>query len=315
MENHPITENPIDLLYRIVSAYPGEERQKAKQSLEEYLSNVPMQEGCSLSEQLPGIVSEYLWESVQRYTLSMNCPVAVDTALADYRKLNSTASPCVLLTEKAVEVMEKVKKIESLPGYYKSRDELEQMIRALAGAEQEAVFVRLRHRLEDMLLEVIVPAVLEQEKKPPANLEAQYDLWQDLKLCQRYTVDRFALYFLAIEKEAFRVLLPCCLTHVDGVEQTYRAARIIARLTPQLADGERASLFAILFLWTEERALRHIGTKKADADTVLMQELYLLLLDSLKRGDYRFWENPRFRELSNTLSFHSQNAKEDEQHE
>lgn len=85
--------NPIDLLYRIVSAYPGMEREKAKQSLEEYLSNVPLQEGCSLSEQLPGIVSQYLWESVRPYTLSMNCPVAVDTALADYRKLNSTHPP------------------------------------------------------------------------------------------------------------------------------------------------------------------------------------------------------------------------------
>ena len=28
-------KNPIDLLYRIVSAYPGTEREKAKQSLEE----------------------------------------------------------------------------------------------------------------------------------------------------------------------------------------------------------------------------------------------------------------------------------------
>ena len=91
--------NPIDLLYRIVSAYPGMEREKAKQSLEEYLSNVPLQEGCSLSEQLPGIVSQYLWESVRPYTVSMNCPVAVDTALADYRKLNSTASPCILRSE------------------------------------------------------------------------------------------------------------------------------------------------------------------------------------------------------------------------
>lgn len=307
--------NPTDLLYRIVSAYPGMEREKAKQSLEEYLSNVPLQEGCSLSEQLPGIVSEYLWESVQPYTLSMNCPVAVDTALADYRKLTNMASPSVLYSEEAVQAMEEVKKIASLSGYYKSRDELEQMIRSLPGAEQEAVFSHLRHRLEDMLLEVIVPAVLEQEKKPPANLEAQYDLWQDLKLCQRYTIDRFALYFLAIEKEAFRVLLPCCLTHEDGVEQTYRAARIIARLTLQLADGERASLFAILFLWTEERALRHIGTKKADADTELMQELYLLLLDSIKRQDYRFWDNPRFRELSDTFTSHSQTMKEDEQHE
>ena len=307
--------NPIDLLYRIVSAYPGMEREKAKQSLEEYLSNVPLQEGCSLSEQLPGIVSQYLWESVRPYTLSMNCPVAVDTALADYRKLNSTASPCILRSEEAVQAMEEVKKIASLSGYYKSRDELEQAVYPLSKAESEAVFVHLRHRLEDMLLEVIVPAVLEQEKKPPANLEAQFDLWQDLKQCQRYTVDRFALYFLAIEKGAFRVLLPCRLTHEDGVEQTYRAARIIARLTPQLADGERASLFAMLFLWTEERALRHIGTKKADANTEVMQELYLLLLDSLKRGDYRFWENQRFRELSDTFTSYSQNTKEDEQHE
>ena len=253
-------KNPIDLLHAIVSAYPGEERQKAKQSLEEYLSNVPLIEGCSLSEQLPGIASEYLWESVQRYTLSMNCPVAVDTALADYRKLNSTASPCVLHSEEAVQAMEEVKKIASLSGYYKSRDELEQTIHSLPDAEREAVFVHLRHRLEDMLLEVIVPAVLEQEKKPLANLEAQFDLWQDLKLCQRYTVDRFALYFLAIDKEAFRVLLPCCLTHEDGVEQTYRAARIIARLTPQLADGERASLFAMLC-----RITIHVGqVKKKD---------------------------------------------------
>lgn len=305
-------KNPIDLLHAIVSAYPGMEREKAKQSLEEYLSNVTLQEGCSFSKQLPGIVSQYLWESVQPYTLSMNCPVAVDTALADYHKLPHTTSPCVLHSEEAVQAMEEVKKIASLSGYYKSRDELEQTIRALAGAEQETVFAHLRHRLEDMLLEVIVPAVLEQEKKPPANLEAQFDLWQDLKLCQRYTVDRFALYFLAIEKEAFRVLLPCCLTHEDGVEQTYRAARIIARLTPQLADGERASLFAMLFLMTEERALRHIGTKKADADTEVMQELYLLLLDSIKRQDYRFWDNPRFRELSDTLSSHSQTTKEDE---
>ena len=68
----------------------------------------------------------------------------------------------------------------------------------------------------------------------------------------------------------------------------------------------------MLFLWTEERALRHIGTKKADADTEMMQELYLLLLDSLKQQDYRFWDNPRFRELSNTLTSRSQNMKEDE---
>ena len=46
-----------------------------------------------------------------------------------------------------------------------------------------------------------------------------------------------------------------------------------------------------------------------------MQELYLLLLDSLKRGDYRFWENQRFRELSDTFTSYSQNTKEDEQHE
>ena len=310
MENHPITENPVDLLHAIVSAYPGTEREKAKQSLDGYLSNVPLQERCSLSEQLPGIVSQYLWESVQPYTLSMNCPVAVDTALADYHKLPHTASPCILRSEEAVQAMEEVKKIASLSGYYKSRDELEQAVYPLSKAESEAVFVHLRHRLEDMLLEVIVPAVLEQEKKPPANLEAQFDLWQDLKLCERYTVGRFALYFLAIEKETFRVLLPCCLTHEDGVEQTYRAARIIARLTPQLTDGERASLLAILFLWTEERALRHIGMKKADADTEVMQELYLLLLDSIKRQDYRFWDNPRFRELSDT--FYSQTMKEDE---
>ena len=304
--------NPIDLLYRIVSAYPGMEREKAKQSLEEYLSDVSLQEGCSLSEQLPGIVAQYLWDAVLPYTMSPLWPDVVLSALADYRKLNNMAAPCALLTEKAVEVMEQIKKIESLPSYLKSRDELEQAVYPLSKAESEAVFVHLRHRLEDMLLEVIVPAVLEQEKKPPANLEAQFDLWQDLKLCERYTVGRFALYFLAIEKETFRVLLPCCLTHEDGVEQTYRAARIIARLTPQLADGERASLFAILFLWTEERALRHIGTKKADADTEVMQELYLLLLDSIKRQDYRFWDNPRFRELSDTLTSHSQTKKEDE---
>ena len=303
--------NPIDLLYRIVSAYPGMEREKAKQSLEEYLSDASLQEGCSLSEQLPGIVAQYLWDAVLPYTMSPLWPDVVLSALADYHKLNSTASPCILRSEEAVQAMEKVKKIASLSGYYKSRDELEQAVYPLSKAESEVVFWHLRGRLEELLLEEIVQVVMDQDK-PPANLESQYDLWQDLKLCQRFGVGHLALYFLDIEKETFRVLLPCCLTHEDGVEQTYRAARIIARLTPQLADGERASLFAMLFLWTEERALRRIGTKKADADTELMQELYLLLLDSLKRQDYRFWENQRFRELSDTFTSYSQNTKEDE---
>ena len=122
----------------------------------------------------PASCRSILWESVRPYTLSMNCPVAVDTALADYRKLNSTASPCILRSEEAVQAMEEVKKIASLSGYYKSRDELEQAVYPLSKAESEVVFWHLRGRLEDMLLEVIVPAVLEQEKKPPANLEAQY---------------------------------------------------------------------------------------------------------------------------------------------
>ena len=98
--------NPIDLLYRIVSAYPGMEREKAKQSLEEYLSDVSLQEGCSLSEQLPGIVAQYLWDAVLPYTMSPLWPDVVLSALADYRKLNNMAAPCALLTEKAVEVME-----------------------------------------------------------------------------------------------------------------------------------------------------------------------------------------------------------------
>ena len=304
------TENPIDLLYRIVSAYPGTEREKAKQSLEEYLSDASLQEGCSLSAQLPGIVSQYLWESVQPYTLSMNCPVAVDTALADYHKLPHTASPCILRSEEAVQAMEEVKKIASLSGYYKSRDELEQAVYPLSKAESEVVFWHLRGRLEELLLEEIVQVVMDQDK-PPANLESQYDLWQDLKLCQRFGVGHLALYFLDIKKEAFRVLLPCCFSPGDGAKETFQAARTIAILSPQLPTGERAVLFSLLFLWVEYMALKSANQKPND-DTQAIQELYMMLLATLKRTDGRFWDNPRFRELSDTLTSHSQSQKEDE---
>ena len=303
-------KNPIDLLYRIVSAYPGTEREKAKQSLEEYLSDASLQEGCSLSEQLPGIVSQYLWESVQRYTLSMNCPVAVDTALADYHKLPHTASPCILRSEEAVQAMEEVKKIASLSGYYKSRDELEQAVYPLSKAESEVVFWHLRGRLEELLLEEIVQVVMDQDK-PPANLESQYDLWQDLKLCQRFGVGHLALYFLDIKKEAFRVLLPCCFSPGDGAKETFQAARNIAILSPQLPTGERAVLFSLLFLWVGYMALKS-ANQKPNEDTQAIQELYMMLLATLKRTDGRFWDNPRFRELADTLTPHSQTKKEDE---
>lgn len=303
--------NPCGLLHRIASAYPGTERENVKQELDEFLASSSQEDACALSEQLPGIVAQCLWDAVLPYTMSPLWPDVVLSALADYRKLASAASPCALLTEKAVEVVEKVKKIESLPGYLKSRDELEQSVYPLSKAESEAVFWHLRGRLEELLLEEIVQVVMDQDR-PPANLEAQYDLWQDLKLCQRFGVEQFALYFLAIEKEAFRILLPCCFTLGDGAKETFQAARIIARLTPQLNYGERGSLFALLFLWVEHKALHAVGRGKPDEDTRAMQELYWMLRASLKRMDGRFWDNPRFRELSDTLISHSQTTKEDE---
>ena len=197
--------NHLGLLHRIASAYPGTERENAKQELDEFLASSSQEDACALSEQLPDIVAQFLWDAVLPYTMSPLWPDVVLSALADYRKLASTASPCALLTEEAVEVVEKVKKMESLPGYLKSRDELEQSVYPLSKAESEAVFWHLRGRLEELLLEEIVQVVMDQDR-PPANLEAQYDLWQDLKLCQRFGVEQFALYFLAIEKEAFRTL-------------------------------------------------------------------------------------------------------------
>ena len=302
--------NPCGLLHRIASAYPGTERENVKQELDEFLASSSQEDACALSEQLPGIVAQCLWDAVLPYTMSPLWPDVVLSALADYRKLASAASPCALLTEKAVEVVEKVKKIESLPGYLKSRDELEQSVYPLSKAESEAVFWHLRGRLEELLLEEIVQVVMDQDR-PPANLEAQYDLWQDLKLCQRFGVGHLALYFLDIKKEAFRVLLPCCFSPGDGAKETFQAARTIAILSPQLPTGERAVLFSLLFLWVEYMALKS-ANQKPNEDTQAIQELYMMLLATLKRTDGRFWDNPRFRELSDTLTSHSQSQKEDE---
>ena len=62
---------------------------------------------AALSAQLPGIVTQYLWDAVLPYTMSPLWPDVVLLALADYHRLASAASPCALLTEKAVEVVEK----------------------------------------------------------------------------------------------------------------------------------------------------------------------------------------------------------------
>ena len=68
-------------------------------------------------------------------------------------------------------------------------------------------------------------------------------------------------------------------------------------------------LFSLLFLWVEYMALKS-ANQKPNEDTQAIQELYMMLLATLKRTDGRFWDNPRFRELSDT--FYSQTMKEDE---
>ena len=306
--NKPI-DSPIDLLHAIASAHPGAEQQSAQHELNLYLSNVPLESGFDLAKKLPGILAQYQFDETEPYTLSPDCLAEVQMALADYRKLPSPAFPSVLLTGKAVQTREQIEKLDSLSAYFKARDELEQSIRPLMDSEREALHGCLSHRLESLLLEEIVPAVLDREK-PPANLEAQYDLWQDLLMCERYGVGHLALYFLAIEKDAFRILLPCCFTPEDGARETFQAARTIAALTPQLPMGERAALFAILFLWAEHKAMRAVKHGKPDEDAQAIQELYLMLLTSLKHMDGRFWDNPRFRELYRTFAFNINDKEE-----
>ena len=87
--------------------------------------------------------------------------------------------------------------------------------------------------------------------------------------------------------------------------------RVTGAFSPQLPTGERAVLFSLLFLWVEYIALKS-ANRKPNEDTQAIQELYMMLLATLKRTDGRFWDNPRFRELADTLTPHSQTKKEDE---
>ena len=49
-------ENYLGLLHRIASAYPGTERENAKQELDEFLASSSREDACTLSEQLPDIL-------------------------------------------------------------------------------------------------------------------------------------------------------------------------------------------------------------------------------------------------------------------
>ena len=289
--------NPIALLQSVVTASSQPERQYALKALNQYLMCHSLEESCSLARKLPHILAQHQMDAIDPYILSSECPQEICIARSDLRQLLTPVFPALLVSEKALEISEKVDTLESLSDYFDVRDELREAILDLSPAEGETVSGRLHHRLETLVLEDGVRRVLNTEN-PPVGLAMQFNLWQDVSACEKLGMEHLALYFLAPVREGIRVLMPCCFTSQDGAEEACTAACVIARLSPQLSRRERLDLFYQLYHWTEHAVLNRAYGVNCTPDVNVLQALYLMLRASYELDDCCYWESPIFRELA-----------------
>ena len=181
-----------------------------------------------------------------------------------------------------------VSDIHSLSEYEVGRQALWSQLQALNDAEQEAVSGYISKKLSELLVEKVLPELVTQTKN--VALRRQYFLWDQLAKCRKYGLEDLAVYFLRVDRNRVKVLLPPAMPPHNSAEDYYVCARPLSILYDQILVCQRKTLFEGLLSAVEYDAMDAVVNGKSGKETDAIRDLYLAMQTEKSTGYLHYWQ-------------------------
>lgn len=293
--------NPIAVAQNLVTAKTPEELREAMKAIHLCCLTQPVETVRDLSKHLAEVTKAALMDRVREAVKEGDAAENASVALEDVENLVAPVLPTPIFSQKARQLALEAKNLSSLRVYCKQRALLLDAISHLVDAESETLSGMLSNSLADLLIfELLMDATGGNQV-----LARQVRLWQMLHIAREEGQMQLAPYFLVLDGENnVRLLLPCCLHIGAPAKAFYCCAGILKALAYQKEVLEYEVLVCALHEKVEHSVLRRVRRGKDDADTLALEELFVLLRTAMRSHSPLVWEYPRFEEIKNTLEEH-----------
>ena len=288
-------ENPepapfISCAQNILTAPGPEKLSQGMQDLNGWLAVNPVERVLYDAPQLTGIAEKQLVEAVQENldTLPAHTVRACRTALDDLSVLCRPVFHAPVLSTAAMSILHTLEDLDSLDEYLWARQALWGEMQALEKAEWEAVSGRLYQKLAGLVIRCAIPDLIYQNCDPVLN--RRYELWTQLDDCRKYGLEDLAVYFLRVDRNRVKVLLPPAMPPHNSAEDYYVCARPLSILYDQILVCQRKTLFEGLLPAVEYDAMDAVVQGKADEETKAVWDLYLAMQAEKSTGYLRYWQ-------------------------
>src|SRR5699024_3366223 len=103
-------------------------------------------------------------------------------------------------------------------------------------------------------------------------------------------LDDLAVYFLRVDRNRVKVLLPPAMPPHNSAEDYYACARTLSILYYQLPVCQREALFEGLLSAVEYDAMDAVVNGKSGKETDAIRDLYLAMQAEKSTGYLRYWQ-------------------------
>ena len=310
MNEGPMNTNTlIPAMQIILNASDPKEVCSAVNEMNEYLAVVPVKQVLSQSGQFVDIVEQTLMDAIKNNSEHMlphtmrECQIAFN----DWKILRRPVLPAPVMSPAARTIFGIVEDTQSLSEYEVGRQALWAQLQALDDAEQETVSGYISQKLSVLLVEKVLPELVTQTKNVALN--RQYDLWDQLAKCRQYGLEDLAVYFLRVDRNRVKVLLPPAMEFHNDVKDYYSCARTFSVLYYQIPICQRKELSRLLLHALEDEVMSHVLKGEANEAAETIQDLYL----AMRAEDHicltHYWENVCY--ARHALDKNTKNNKEE----
>ena len=314
MNEGPMNTNSlIPAMQSILNASDPKEVCGAVNEMNEYLAVVPVKQVLAQSGQFVDIVEQTLMDAIEGNPEHMlpHTMRECETVLNDWKILRRPVLPAPVMSAAARTIFGIVSDIHSLSEYEVGRQALWSQLQALDDAEQEAVSGYISQKLSELLVEKVLPELVTQTKHVALN--RQYDLWDQLVKCRQYGLEDLAVYFLRVDRNRVKVLLPPAMPPHNSAEDYYACARTLSILYYQLPVCQREALFEGLLSAVEYDAMDAVVNGKSGKETDAIRDLYLAMQAEKSTGYLRYWQAICY--AKHTVGGNTKNDKEETSNE
>ena len=297
-ENYKLIINPIAVAQQLVTARTTKKLREAVKAIHLNCLTQPLDTVREIAKHLLEISKGTLIDHVREAVKTSGCSENASIALKDVENLVSPAFPAPILSQEACQLARDIKYLPILKDYCNRRLQLLNAIEHLASWEAEAVSGRLAERLGDLLIFEVLVENMGSDKL----LDRQLWLWKILHFAQEKGQLQIAPYFLELdEKNNLQSLLPCYLPLDAPAKVFYGCASILKTLAYQQDVWEYDSLMQDLYDKVDKKVTCHIMQGMDDEDTLVLEELFVLLRTVVNNHSLVAWENPRFEQIKKEL--------------